>query len=51
MMEECSDSGRPSRRGLFKKKATSTSITSGVRKAPSVTSIFDDHVDVRMQIF
>ena len=36
-----------SRRGLFKKKATSTSITSVLKRASSLSSGYDDSIDVR----
>ncbi|KAK7065542.1 hypothetical protein SK128_001024 [Halocaridina rubra] len=41
MVDELGDGGR-GRKGLFKKKATSASITSVMRKAPSVSSVYDD---------
>ncbi|XP_066978451.1 protein unc-80 homolog isoform X1 [Macrobrachium rosenbergii] len=41
LVDEVSDGGR-GRKGRFKKKGTSTSITSVMRKAPSVSSVYDD---------
>ncbi|XP_071534011.1 protein unc-80 homolog isoform X8 [Panulirus ornatus] len=39
--EEGGDGGK-GRKGIFKKKSTSSSITSVIRKAPSVSSVYDD---------
>ncbi|XP_042207937.1 protein unc-80 homolog isoform X3 [Homarus americanus] len=41
MTEEGGEGGK-GRKGLFKKKSTSSSISSVMRKAPSVSSVYDD---------
>ncbi|XP_069159541.1 protein unc-80 homolog isoform X1 [Procambarus clarkii] len=41
MTEEGGDAGK-GRKGIFKKKSTSSSITSVIRKAPSVSSVYDE---------
>ncbi|MPC87449.1 hypothetical protein E2C01_082311 [Portunus trituberculatus] len=41
MAEEGGDVGK-GRKGIFKKKSTSSSITSAIRKAPSISSVYDD---------
>ncbi|KAK4295652.1 hypothetical protein Pmani_031795 [Petrolisthes manimaculis] len=41
MTEEGGDGGK-GRKGIFKKKSTSSSITSVIKKAPSVSSVYDD---------
>lgn len=45
MTEEGGDGGK-GRKGIFKKKSTSSSITSVIRKAPSVSSVYDDQQEV-----
>ncbi|CAL4236571.1 unnamed protein product, partial [Meganyctiphanes norvegica] len=42
--EEGGEGGR-SRKGLFKKKSTSSSITSVLKKAPSVSSVYDENLE------
>ncbi|XP_063871430.1 protein unc-80 homolog isoform X10 [Scylla paramamosain] len=41
MAEEGGDVGK-GRKGIFKKKSTSSSITSAIKKAPSISSVYDD---------
>lgn len=45
MTEEGVDVGK-GRKGIFKKKSTSSSITSAIKKAPSISSVYDDQQEV-----